>query len=109
MPSKTPATIYYLEAARVILELRQSIVEGEWDEVRRITQQHSTRQDEVDLPATAQEEISAVREGLAYQDCMVRYRECASLSCAFAAVRCSRLADHCEFASLLKRCLCTSQ
>mmetsp|Transcript_28708 Transcript_28708/g.39403 ORF Transcript_28708/g.39403 Transcript_28708/m.39403 type:complete len:1855 (+) Transcript_28708:3-5567(+) len=62
---KSAITQYFLEAAFVILKLRECIISNRWDEVRDIVM----RADH-DLPATATEEINAVKEGLIYQSCI---------------------------------------
>jgi hypothetical protein len=58
-------TEYFLHAAKIVLQLRESIVSGNWTDVEELVEQ------ELDLPEVALEEVNAVREGLLYQRCLV--------------------------------------
>ncbi|RYH31015.1 hypothetical protein EON65_03685 [archaeon] len=61
---KSDSTIYYLNAAKIILELREAIVSNKWDVVQQLVQR------KLDLPEVAMEEVNAVREGMFYQKCL---------------------------------------
>ena len=51
---KSSITQYYLETAHLVLRLRECIVDNRWDQVRAIVMR-----EDLDLPATAMEEINA--------------------------------------------------
>ena len=51
---KSSITQYYLETAHLVLRLRECIVGNRWDQVRAIVMR-----EDLDLPATAMEEINA--------------------------------------------------
>lgn len=51
---KSSITQYYLETAHLILRLRECIVSNQWDQVRAIVMR-----EDLDLPATAMEEVNA--------------------------------------------------
>lgn len=61
---KSESTLYYLNAAKIILELREAIVSNKWDNVQQLVVKP------MDLPLVAMEEVNAVREGLFYQRCL---------------------------------------
>ena len=72
----------------MILQLREAIVKGQWEQVKAIVENALEGQTQTQmrgtarlsrsgaqgtvLPPSAVEELSAVKEGLVYQDCMVR-------------------------------------
>eukprot|EP00981_Chlorochromonas_danica_P002154 scaffold428_cov168-Ochromonas_danica.AAC.19 len=61
---KSDSTVYFLNAAKVILELREAIVNNRWEAVVQLVQRP------MNLPPVALEEVNAVREGLCYQRCL---------------------------------------
>jgi hypothetical protein len=67
---RSDETNNYLKAGELILRMRSSMMQGQWDEVKNIV--FADTVNESLFPAVALEEIRAVRHGLTYRDVITR-------------------------------------